>query len=539
MQLCLDGDFSNESSVGATNDARVNAALELSMEERAYELAVALLRQYVGRLLPPEDPLIAEINAAFPRTAQSISQKSVVSAILQFQPQKQQSLLDTLMGTVLTDFTQSGSSTYAASQDSRVAAFFALPAEHQVYELAVAVLRQFLAVKAKQPSAAGALASLPPQFEARFPKTANAIGKAAVLATLLQLEGSAPPSAEGGVSVLEAALQQRMTMLEAMGEVICKEPTQTFTYNADETVEINGFRVSDQQTGAYVNSLDELDFANMVCLGRGAGGSVMKVVHSPSGFTFAVKEILLSEESIEQVKNEVQVVWGSVKAPVTERCASLIDCYGVFYRAVTLYIVMELLDGSLKDLIKRRRALDESSCAAIAFQALQGLRFLHDVRRQLHRDIKPHNILFRASDGAVKVADFGISSKPLETIKNFKADTYCGTTLYMSPARVAGEPYGYEGDLWSFGVTMLELALGAVPFEANVYTIDRLRTNPPRLPATSPFGAPFSPEFQDFIAQCCQPVAGPHVWTAAQLLQHPFLQYMTWDDSRRIAMGFR
>lgn len=544
MQLCLNQlDFSGDGeTTNVTEDARVNAALELSPEERSFELSVALLRQFVGRRVPQDDPLVQQVDVAFPRGPNSIGSKSVVAALLGFELQKSEALAETLARTMLRDYAMNPQ----VPEDPKVTQVRCLPIDHQIYELTIALLRQFAVIESrKNPNAV----HLPAWLEQRFPKTANNIGKSSTLTTLTQLNEScgggvvaSSPGGDGppcGYSTLQQYILNNLVYREQAGETIEKQATQNFDYQDDGvSVEINGFRVGDTNPTAYVKSLDDLDFANAVVLGRGAGGSVMKVRHPASGYTFAVKEILLSEESIEQVKNEVQVVWGSVRAPIEERCASICDCFGVFYRAVTLYIVMELMDGSLKDLEKKRRAVDETGCCAIAFQALQGLAFLHDRRRQLHRDIKPHNVLYRVSDGLIKIADFGISSKPLETIKNFKQDTYCGTVLYMSPQRAAGEPYGYEGDMWSLGVTLLELAMGALPFQANIYAIDQLRHNPPRLPPTSPFGAPFSPEFQDFIAQCCRPVVGPDYPTAAKLLQHPFLMYMSWDDSRRIAQSF-
>jgi serine/threonine protein kinase len=88
---------------------------------------------------------------------------------------------------------------------------------------------------------------------------------------------------------------------------------------------------------------------------------------------------------------------------------------------------------------------------------LQGLEYLHKVKKVVHRDIKPSNILLN-SKGVVKISDFGVSGE-LENSQDYKS-TYVGTVTYMSPERFKGESYNSDTDLWSLGILLYEMAMG-------------------------------------------------------------------------------
>ena len=92
---------------------------------------------------------------------------------------------------------------------------------------------------------------------------------------------------------------------------------------------------------------------------------------------------------------------------------------------------------------------------------LHGLRYLHRERHTIHRDIKPSNLLVDAS-GKIKIADFGVSGELGDTLA--KAATWVGTVHYMSPERILGGAYAYDSDVWSFGITILELATLRFPY---------------------------------------------------------------------------
>lgn len=95
----------------------------------------------------------------------------------------------------------------------------------------------------------------------------------------------------------------------------------------------------------------------------------------------------------------------------------------------------------------------------IAEAVLGGLTYLYQAHRIMHRDIKPSNILVN-SRGQIKLCDFGVSSE----LENSVADTFVGTGTYMAPERIQGSPYTVKSDVWSVGLTLMELAIGKFPF---------------------------------------------------------------------------
>ena len=192
--------------------------------------------------------------------------------------------------------------------------------------------------------------------------------------------------------------------------------------------------------------------------------------------------------------------------------------------------------GSLQDFLKatRNTPIPENYIAVIAFQVLKGLEFLHN-HKQLHRDIKPGNILLN-SDGAVKLSDFGIS-KSLDNTANI-CDTFVGTATYMSPERAVGHDYSYSADVWSFGMVLFEMATGYHPFPSTSsfpILFDCLCSKPePRLVSASP-------DLSDLVCLCLQrdPFKRPSV---SQLLGHEFFhrleQQQTISDENNLMDSF-
>jgi serine/threonine protein kinase len=165
---------------------------------------------------------------------------------------------------------------------------------------------------------------------------------------------------------------------------------------------------------------------------------------------------------------------------------------------------------------------------------LLGLEFLHS-NKQLHRDIKPGNILVN-SDGSVKLSDFGIS-KTLDNTANI-CDTFVGTATYMSPERAVGQDYSFSADIWSLGIVLYELATGEFPFPKLAsfpVLFDHLCHQPePRL-----IGDQYSTELKNLVSLCLQRdfIKRP---SATELLMHPFLSsldvsfFRDWLSSIRV-----
>ncbi|KAJ7110729.1 Pkinase-domain-containing protein [Mycena crocata] len=197
------------------------------------------------------------------------------------------------------------------------------------------------------------------------------------------------------------------------------------------------------------------DFNNLEELGQGNGGSVMKVQHVPTGTVMAKKIVLIDAKPAERKKILLEL-------QIMNDCDSpfIISSYGAYLAEPNICICMEFMDkGSFDGIYKRIGAIDIKIVGKVAVAVLEGLRYLYDVHRIIHRDIKPSNILCN-SQGDIKLIDFGVSGELINSIAN----TFVGTSVYMSPERIQGATYSVKSDIWSLGITLLELCVGQFPF---------------------------------------------------------------------------
>lgn len=192
-------------------------------------------------------------------------------------------------------------------------------------------------------------------------------------------------------------------------------------------------------------------------------------------------------------------------------------------------MMIEYMDGgSLQDIVDHGGNDDETAIANIAIQALKGLSFLHN-NNQLHRDLKPGNFLI-SHRGEVKVADLGILKQlpPKAPGVLQRTKTFVGTATYMSPERIDGKEYGFPSDVWAFGLSLVTIALGKIPFETEggYWTVlKNIRDGPsPSLPAER-----FSSELRDFINLCMKKNPDERA-TCKELLMHSFLSKAVPDD---------
>jgi mitogen-activated protein kinase kinase 1 len=178
--------------------------------------------------------------------------------------------------------------------------------------------------------------------------------------------------------------------------------------------------------------------------------------------------------------------------------------------------------GTLSDLVSGAGPIPEPVLAKLSAQLLEGLIYLHKVLHIIHRDIKPQNILIN-SNGHAKITDFGVSGELANT--QAMAKTFVGTVKYMSPWRIAGKQHSAKSDIWSFGLVMLECALGYYPYgpDDSKLTFFQLLNDIVQKPAPLPPSDKFSPDFCSFIKDCLQKDEGSRP-DAQTLLRHPFIQ---------------
>jgi serine/threonine protein kinase len=210
-------------------------------------------------------------------------------------------------------------------------------------------------------------------------------------------------------------------------------------------------------------SMNPDDYKIGPAIGFGSSAIVYHTTYSPLQRIVAVKMIDLDHferNQIDELRREIQVM-------TLCKHSNLLKIHASFVHESKLWIVTPYLSGgSCLDIMKTgfRDGLDESSIATILLQALQGLEYLHR-NGHIHRDVKAGNLLMDA-DGGVQLADFGVSSCLTEDVdRRGVRKTFVGTPCWMAP-EVMEMTRGYDAkaDIWSFGITALELAYGHAPF---------------------------------------------------------------------------
>ncbi|PKS10196.1 hypothetical protein jhhlp_001946 [Lomentospora prolificans] len=276
-------------------------------------------------------------------------------------------------------------------------------------------------------------------------------------------------------------------------------------------------------------------------LGEGAGGAVTKCMLKGGKTLFALKVITSNPDP--HVKKQIVR-----ELDFNKGCASEHICryYGAFVDPSTasIFIAMEFCEGgSLDSIYKEVKRLGgrtgEKVLGKVAEGVLGGLTYLHS-RRIIHRDIKPSNILL-CRTGEVKLCDFGVSG---DFGTKGEADTFIGTSYYMAPERITGKSYTITSDVWSTGVTLLEVAQHRFPFPADgtemqprAGLIDLLtyivRQPMPKLKDEPENNIVWSDNFKYFI-ECCLEKEGSRRATPWRMLEHPWMVEM---KTKRVNMS--
>jgi len=247
-------------------------------------------------------------------------------------------------------------------------------------------------------------------------------------------------------------------------------------------------------------------------LGEGSYGSVWRAVHKKTKVEYAIKRVGFDND-LEDLKIEIRFMRSCISD-------NIVRYYGSYVSRSELWIVMEFCcAGSVADLMKTTgKTLNVPQIQLITRCALNGLQYLHKMHK-LHRDIKCGNILLN-SQGVGKLADFGVSGQLSDTLA--KRKTLIGTPYWMAPEVIKEVGYNEKADIWSMGITVIEMAEGRPPY-SNMNPMRAIFYIPMNPPAKFTDQSKWPPELNDFLAKCLtvDPAVRP---PAKTLLEHPFLK---------------
>ncbi|XP_043948986.2 dual specificity mitogen-activated protein kinase kinase hemipterous isoform X2 [Drosophila biarmipes] len=241
------------------------------------------------------------------------------------------------------------------------------------------------------------------------------------------------------------------------------------------------------------------DLKHLGDLGNGTSGNVVKMMHLSSNTVIAVKQMRRTgnAEENKRILMDLDVVLKS------HDCKYIVKCLGCFVRDPDVWICMELMSMCFDKLLKlSKKPVPEQILGKVTVATVNALSYLKDKHGVIHRDVKPSNILIDER-GNIKLCDFGISGRLVDSKANTRS---AGCAAYMAPERIDPKKpkYDIRADVWSLGITLVELATARSPYEGCNTDFEVLTkvldSEPPCLPYGEGFN--FTQQFRDFVIKC-------------------------------------
>jgi serine/threonine-protein kinase 24/25/MST4 len=249
---------------------------------------------------------------------------------------------------------------------------------------------------------------------------------------------------------------------------------------------------ADISSPSNVQRADQL-YQKFEKLGKGSFGEVYHGVEIETGKDVAIKilDLDINDDDLNDISKEISILSNCDSMYITRY-------HGAFLCGSKLWIIMDYAGGgSLRSIIKSG-VFNEAAIGVIMAQVLNALVYLHKSASIIHRDIKAANILL-TEDGSVKLCDFGVAGQLSQSI--LRRNSFVGTPYWISPEIIKRSQYDYKTDIWSLGITVIELATGNPPFsnyDPRQAILLIANSKPARLDGN------FSVALKEFVALCLQ-----------------------------------
>ncbi|KAK6643076.1 Dual specificity mitogen-activated protein kinase kinase 4 [Polyplax serrata] len=307
-------------------------------------------------------------------------------------------------------------------------------------------------------------------------------------------------------------------------------------WNLSQSMQSSG-RLEVSPDSVYDFTSDDLQ--DLGEIGRGAFGTVNKMIHRKSNTVMAVKRIRSTIDEKEQkiLLMDLDVVMKS------NDCPFIVKFYGALFKEGDCWICMQLMDTSLDKFYKfiyekLKQRIPENIIGKITVATVKALNYLKEELRIIHRDVKPSNILLD-KQGNIKLCDFGISGQLVDSIARTRD---AGCRPYMAPERIdpqTAKGYDVRSDVWSLGITLMEVSTGHFPYPKWNTVFEQLnqvvKGDPPRL-SPNENGNSFTTEFVHFVNTCLIKDENQRPKYNA-LLQHLFIKRSD-DDKVDVALYY-